>query len=180
MRTIPGADACLRVSIQGLHRFYRSRSEDVVAGWMTRQDRDLAIADNVAYTIAVLDAVMREWPTDSRVVFCGFLQGVAMAFRAAVAGARRGTARGVVAVVGVIALGGDVPPELDAASLGLIPAALVGRGARDGWYAAEIFDADVERLRGAGVHVDPVALDAGHEWTEAFSRAAGTSLAHWL
>jgi len=168
LRSIVGADAWLRVSIQGLHRFYRGRNEDVVAGWMTRQDRELAIADNVAYVIAVLDAVSREWKTDGRVAFTGFSQGVAMAFRAAAAVK--------LAVVAVVALGGDVPPELDAAALSKIPAVLIGRGARDAWYDAGMFDADVQRLGAAGVHVEAAALDAGHEWTDAFSRAAGTFL----
>ena len=49
LRTIPGADRWLVVSVQGLHRFYRGRSQDVVASWMTRQDRELMIADNIAY-----------------------------------------------------------------------------------------------------------------------------------
>jgi len=35
--------------VQGLHRFYRSRSEIVVASWMTKQDRELAIGDNIDY-----------------------------------------------------------------------------------------------------------------------------------
>ena len=152
----------------GLHRFYRGRNEDVVASWMTRQDRELAIADNVAYVVAVLDAVSREWKTDGRVAFTGFSQGVAMAFRAASA-----TKHTVAAVV---ALGGDVPPELDAAALSKIPAVLIGRGTRDEWYNTGMFDADVQRLGAAGVHVDAAALDAGHEWTDAFSRAASTFL----
>ena len=37
----------LRVSVQGLHRFY-TRQQDVVASWMTREDRELALADNIA------------------------------------------------------------------------------------------------------------------------------------
>ena len=36
-------------SIQGLHRFYQRRTNEVIASWMTRQDRELAIADNLAY-----------------------------------------------------------------------------------------------------------------------------------
>ena len=170
LRSIPGADAWLLVSIQGLHRFYRGRSEEVVAGWMTRQDRELAIADNVAYTAAVLVAVSREWKTTGRVVFSGFSQGVAMAFRTAV------TARTAGRVDGVVALGGDVPPELDASALARIPAVLIGRGTHDDWYGTETFDADVQRLGAAGVHVEAAALDAGHEWTDAFSRAAGAFL----
>jgi predicted esterase len=167
LRSIP-ADSWLRVSVQGLHRFYRGRNEDVVSSWMTRQDRELAIADNVAYVVAVLDAVSREWKTDGRVAFTGFSQGVAMAFRAAAAVKHT--------VAAVVALGGDVPPELDAAALSKIPAVLIGRGTRDEWYNTGMFDADVQRLGAAGVHVDAAALDAGHEWTDAFSRAAGAFL----
>ena len=60
MRRIPGADRWLLVSIQGLHRFYQRRANEVVASWMTRQDRELAMADNLAYVAAVIDAVDRE------------------------------------------------------------------------------------------------------------------------
>jgi predicted esterase len=168
LRSIAGADSWLRVSIQGLHRFYRGRNSDVVSSWMTRQDREQAIADNMGYIVAVLDAVSREWKTDGRVAFTGFSQGVAMAFRAAAAVKQTVTA--------VVALGGDVPPELGAAVLSKIPAVLIGRGARDTFYTTEMFDADVQRLGAAGVHVDAAALDAGHEWTDEFGRAAGTFL----
>ena len=41
------------VSVQALNRFY-SKGGDVVANWMTKQDREQAIADNVAYVAAVL------------------------------------------------------------------------------------------------------------------------------
>ena len=57
LQTIPGAGEWRLVAIQGLHRFYRGRSRDVVASWMTREDRDLAIADNDRYVAAVIDAV---------------------------------------------------------------------------------------------------------------------------
>ncbi|HXJ41778.1 MAG TPA: hypothetical protein VNH18_21050, partial [Bryobacteraceae bacterium] len=101
---IPGSEGWIRVSIQGLHRFYGRKSERVVASWMTRQDRELAMADNLAYVGRCLDAVAAEFVTLPRVVFAGFSQGVAMAFRAAVNERRR--------VAGVVAVGGDIPPEL--------------------------------------------------------------------
>src|SRR4051812_44324396 len=44
------------LSIQALNRFY-TRNEDVVANWMTRQDRDEAIADNIEYVSRVIDTV---------------------------------------------------------------------------------------------------------------------------
>jgi len=76
MRRIPGADRWLLVSIQGLHRFYQRRANEVVASWMTRQDRDLAIGDNVTYVEAVIDAVSHDHPNPPRLVLAGFSQGV--------------------------------------------------------------------------------------------------------
>src|SRR5215204_439337 len=46
---IPGADNWTLVSVQALHRFYKGRSQEVVAGWMTREDRLDAIGDNIRY-----------------------------------------------------------------------------------------------------------------------------------
>ena len=168
LRAIPGTDEWLIVSVQALHRFYRGRSEEVVAGWMTRQDRELAIADNIAYVNAVVDAVAREWPVTGTLAFAGFSQGVAMTFRAACSSMRP--------VTGLIACGGDVPPELDAGSLRRVPAALVGRGARDEWYTAEKLASDMQRLRDANVDLTDLVFDGGHEWSVPFIDAAGAFL----
>jgi predicted esterase len=168
MRRIPGADRWRLVSIQGLHRFYQRRANEVVASWMTRQDREAAIADNLAYVAAVLDAVDVECPGAPQLVFCGFSQGVAMTFRAAAATSR--------AVHGVIAVGGDVPPEIDADGLARVRQALVCRGARDEWYTDAIFDRDVHRLRGAAVTVRTLAFDGGHEWSDEVVQAASVFL----
>jgi predicted esterase len=168
LRAVPGAGSWLLVSIQGLHRFYRGRTEDVVASWMTRQDRELAIADNVAYVAAVVEAVEREFSIRETAVFAGFSQGVAMAFRAACSAPHP--------VAGVVALGGDLPPELDGARLAHVRAALVGRGLSDEWYGEPQWIADLARLRSAGVEARAAALDAGHVWTAAFSAEAGAFL----
>src|SRR5437879_1824228 len=53
LQTIPGTDEWLLVSVQALHPFY-TRNERVVASWMTRDDRELAIADNIDYVGGVL------------------------------------------------------------------------------------------------------------------------------
>ena len=168
MRRIPGADRWLLVSIQGLHRFYQRRANEVVASWMTRQDREHAIADNLAYASAVIDAVEREYPGGSRLVLTGFSQGVAMMFRAAAASSRP--------VDGVIAVGGDVPPELGPAVLARVRRALVCHGARDEWYTEAIFGRDVQRLREAGVTVRPLEFGGGHEWSDAVVQAASLFL----
>jgi predicted esterase len=166
MRAIPGADRWMLVAIQGLHRFYQRRTNEVVAGWMTRQDRELAIADNLAYVAGVMDAVARDWPGAPRVVLAGFSQGVAMVFRAAVAAARP--------VDGVVAVGGDIPPEIDAVQLARVRSALVCRGTRDEWYTAVKFDDVLRRLTEAGVAVHPLPFDGGHEWTDEVMRAASS------
>jgi predicted esterase len=168
LRRIPGSDRWLLVSIQALHRFYQRRTDEVVASWMTRQDRELAIADNLAYVTAVLDSVEREYPAAPLVVFAGFSQGVAMTFRAAAASPRQ--------VNGVIAVGGDVPPEVDHPALARVRRTLVCRGSRDEWYTHAIFERDLERLRHAGAAVQPLEFDGGHEWSDDVVQAAAMFL----
>jgi predicted esterase len=168
LEAIDPGHAWLRVAIQGLNRFYRNRRTEVIAGWMTRQDRELAIADNQSYVASVVDAVDREWPTTPPLVFTGFSQGVAMAFRAAAASPR--------AVAGVAALGGDIPPEIDGRALACIGCVLIGRGTDDRWYTAEKLEADRQRLAAAGVVTDVVEFAGGHEWSDAFSARAAAFL----
>jgi predicted esterase len=167
MRRIPGADRWRLVSIQGLHRFYLRHGNDVVASWMTRQDRELTVGDNLAYVAAVLDVVNRDYPDPPRLVFTGFSQGVAMTFRAAASSPT---------VDGVIAVGGDVPPELVPAVLGTVRRALICHGARDEWYTPGIFNRDIQRLRAANVDVHPLEFGGGHEWSDEVLQAAALFL----
>lgn len=167
LASIPGADRWMLVSIQGLNRFYRGRTEDVVASWMTRQDRELTMADNTAYVSAVVESVAKASDATA-LVFAGFSQGAAMAFRAACSSSRR--------VGGVVVLGGDVPPELDRDVLSRVSHVLLGRGERDEWYSSAKRVVDIARLQEAGVNLEAPLLDAGHAWTETFSRAAGVFL----
>ena len=81
LQTIPGIDRWAVVSIQGLHQFYRRSMNEVVASWMTRQNRELAISDNIVYVQNVVNALSQKSP--AKLVLTGFSQGVAMAFRAA-------------------------------------------------------------------------------------------------
>jgi predicted esterase len=167
LQTIPGINEWTVASIQGLHQFYRRRTNEVVANWMTRQNRELAIADNIIYVQNVVNAVLQE--STAALVATGFSQGVAMAFRAA--------ARLKQPVKGVIACGGDIPPELEPTALARISTALIIRGVRDEWYTSEKQAADEERLRVAGVAVQSVVVDAGHDWTAECSDLASQFLA---
>src|SRR5215471_667484 len=65
--TIPGARRWTIASVQALHRFYSRGDQHVIASWMTRQDRDEAIRDNVAYVDRAIDAIGATGP----IVFVG-------------------------------------------------------------------------------------------------------------
>jgi predicted esterase len=99
------------------------------------------------------------------VVLAGFSQGVAMAFRAAV--------RGRVKAAGVIAVGGDVPPELLAEASSWFPRVLLMRGVRDDWYTADKMGQDHRALRPRADSVETLEYDGGHEWTPDVARAIG-------
>jgi predicted esterase len=162
LRRIPNASGWLLVAVQALHPFY-TKNERVVASWMTRQDRELAIADNVRYVAGVVEAVSHEFGLEtSPIVFAGFSQGVAMAYRAAA----------TVPAAGVIALAGDVPPDVTEP----LPEVLIGRGSGDEWYTDGKMAADVARLKRLARNVETCVFEGGHEWTDAFAAAAGVFL----
>jgi predicted esterase len=92
------------------------------------------------------------------VVFAGFSQGVAMAYRAACRGPRRAT--------GIIAVGGDLPPELAQDPAVVFPPILLVRGASDEWYKAEKFEEDKASLTLGGADVTAVTAGCGHEWND--------------
>ena len=162
---IPDTEGWLVVAIQALHPFY-TRKERVVASWMTRDDREHAIADNVDYVGRVLDRVRQEHQTKATLVFAGFSQGGAMAYRAA-ANYRADA---------LIILAADAPPDVIARQRVTLPPVLIGRGIRDDWYTEAKELADVKALKNAGAHVDSCVFDGGHEWTDPFRAAASTVL----
>jgi predicted esterase len=166
LQKIPGADRWRLVAVQALHRFYTRSNEAVIASWMTRQDRDAAIADNIEY---MNRAVTAAGAGDARaIVYLGFSQGASMAARAATRGSRRAH--------GLILLGGDIPPDVRDDPALSIPPVLIGVGSRDSWYSGARVDADIAFLQARSVPHEVVRFDGGHEFTEEFRRAAGA----WL
>ncbi len=159
LERLPHADRWLLVGVQGLHRFYASDQRTVVASWMTSEDRELAIPDNVRYVADVVDAVRHAWPF-TRLVFAGFSQGASMAFRAAMSSGK--------ACHGVVALGGDIPPELLTETDAAWPPVIIGRGHSDRFYSAERFARDVHFLSARGALSASVAFAGGHEWSDEF------------
>ena len=175
---------------QALHRFYTRGDERVVGSWMTRQDRELAVADNIDYcdrllgsglelqhrqpavSIPMTEMESQATEAESPLVFVGFSQGAAMAYRAA--------ALGRFAARAVIALAGDIPPEVKGVEAGTLRQRLgrvvIGAGVRDTWFTPARADAEASFLAAAGVPHDIVHFDGAHEWTEEFRRAARTLL----
>jgi predicted esterase len=166
LERIPATEGWLLVAIQGLHRFYTQRGDVVVASWMTREDRELAIADNVTYVGQVVDAVRVEFPTSPTLVFFGFSQGTAMAFRSA---AHLGSSTLIVA-------GGDVPPDVSSGT-STLPPVLYGRGRHDNLYSAESHAKDIAILNRLGVPTESVIFEGRHELAPEFLAIAGRTLA---
>jgi predicted esterase len=164
--SIPDGANWTLVSVQALHSFYRGPAQQVVASWMTRQDREVAIADNIEYVNAVLDSVPHE--ASATIVYAGFSQGVAMAFRAAVRGRHR--------AAGVIAVGGDVPPELLQDVQATFPPVVLARGMCDELLTADRFRADLKALAARHGRVRAHEYDGAHEWNASVAEAAAEFL----
>jgi predicted esterase len=163
LEALPGSAAWLLVSVQGLHRFYERATQQVVAHWMTSEDRELAIADNIAYVDAVVAAVAATHPFE-RLVFVGFSQGTAMASRAA--------AHFEEGCHALVLIGGDVAPEV-LASGARLPRTILGRGTRDEYFSATRFAEDSEALEERGVLAAAIEFNGGHEFSPMFRAAAG-------
>jgi predicted esterase len=156
---------------QALHPFYR-KDGTIVAGWMTSLDRELALADNVAYAARAVGELMERLPSVRRLAMVGFSQGVAMTYRAA--------ARCGHAVDAVVALAGDVPPELRDRPWGTRPRVLIGRGSREEWYGEDKVTIDEAALDALGLAHEVCRFEGGHEWGSAFVERAREFLAEQL
>ena len=164
LRGIPGAERWTLVSVQALHRFY-NRTQEVVASWMTNQDREAAIVDNLAFVGRVI-AELRAGGHGGKLVFAGFSQGGAMAWRAAAH----------LPCDGLIVLGGDLPKDVAEIKDLALPPVLIGRGEEDPLYSAEQLAKDLAALDARGVNPEVCRFDGGHEWAPGFLEAAGRFL----
>ncbi len=167
LRRLPGASACALASVQSLHLFY-TKANAVVGSWMTRLGREQAIADNSRYVAAVIADARRHCPVVERVVYAGFSQGVAMAYRAAARAARPGDA--------VLAIGGDLPPDVADDPTAHLPPVVVARGLGDEWFTDAKLQRDLEALRARQVPVTSVVFEGGHEWPDPMFAAASELL----
>ncbi|MCH7667327.1 MAG: phospholipase [Acidobacteria bacterium] len=161
---IPGVSTWHVASLQALHPFYNSKTGEVVASWMTKLDRELAIEDNIQYVARALEQVEKRLEIEGPTVFLGFSQGTAMAYRAAGSAGH--------ACDGLIALTGDAPAEITDPSICVPSRVLIGRGTDDPWYDEAKMESDLARLQGRGIEVEVCVFEGGHEWTTEFRGAA--------
>jgi predicted esterase len=154
------------VAPEGLSRFYLERSRvgvnteaGVGATWMTREDREHEIVDQIAYLDVLLDHLLPAASTSRvRLRVLGFSQGVATVSRWLVRGQR-------VRPNEVILWAGSFPPDVD---LSVFAGKLAGAtvmfavGTRDelaSWAAADV---EVNRFNAAGIEARLVTFDGGH------------------
>jgi predicted esterase len=168
LERIPGAERWALVAIDALHAFYAGSTGEVIRGWMTRELREEAIADNCLYVADVLTAVRGELGWKVPVAFLGFSQGASMAWRAALlAGHGAGD---------VVAFAGDIPPELGDFEAPFSGRVLLVHGDGDDWYVGKR-PGDEAILARHGVKPEIAVFAGGHEWTEAAREAIGKFLA---
>jgi len=141
----------LLVAPEGLSRFYlETGSGKVGASWMTKEDRAQEIEDYLAYLDQLRTALVPAVP----LTILGFSQGVATASRWAVATAP--------APVRLVCWGGLVPEEIPAAQLRRVRLTYVV-GEREEWAPPAAVEAQAATCRAAGVAVDVIRFDGGHE-----------------
>jgi predicted esterase len=91
--------------------------------------------------------------------------------------AYRAAARCGHAVDALVALAGDVPPELRERPWGARPAVLLGRGSREEWYREEQLEGDLATLAALGLEAEACRFEGGHEWGRDFVERARAFLA---
>jgi predicted esterase len=151
----------LIVAPEGLSRFYheppsvraRTGPGTVGATWMTREDRESEIADQISYLDAVYRVVFARAPREAvRLTVLGFSQGVATV--------TRWLTRSDVRVDRLVCWAGVIPDDVLAGIRGL-PITIV-RGTRD-IYAPPERVAEVEaQLAAAKVSYRQIDFDGGH------------------
>lgn len=171
LRRIPGVERFTVASVQALHPFYK-RSGEVVRSWMTKEDRERALADNIRYVGGTIAELRRTYPLDGTLVVAGFSQGVAMAWRTAT--------RAGWPCHGLVVLAGDVPADAVDPAPRALPEILLGRGTDDSWYTEEKARADLDVLADFDARVTEHVFEGGHEWHPEFLAAAGRFLERFV
>ena len=142
---------------QAAHQFYTQREERRVGfSWLTSYQRDQSVSDFVAYMEQFYKMLQEKFEVDSKRVFIlGFSQGVSMAYRT--------WAHSSLPVQGIIACGGDLPPDIQEQLDSLRPIQiLLVHGRRDENVLPEEARQAREHLTAAGLRPELLDFDGGH------------------
>ncbi len=142
---------------QGAHQFYTHLKKGQVGfSWLTRYERDQSVVDFVGYMEQFYKLLQERFEVDSQRVFMlGFSQGVSMAYRT--------WAHSSVPVRGVVACGGDLPPDIVAQLDSLPPIQiLLVHGSRDEDVSPEKAEEAREHLTASGLQPELFDFEGGH------------------
>ncbi len=142
---------------QGAHQFYtRQKKGQVGFSWLTRYERDQSVSDFVAYMEQFYRLLQETCEVESQRVFLlGFSQGVSMAYRT--------WAHGSLPVRGVIACGGDLPPDIVEQLEGLPPIEiLLVHGRQDEEVPPEKAQEALKHFRTHGLKPELFDFEGGH------------------
>jgi len=146
----------LVVAPQGMNQFYWKNGKPGFS-WMTRYMREYTMRDNLVYMAQLYDYLLEDYGFDEKKVFMlGFSQGVAMAFRFA--------SIGHVQPRGVIACGGDLPPDVEEKLGTFTPyPTLVVHGEKDKTVTKQKGEDCITALQNHNFDVTKHFHEAGHE-----------------
>ncbi|MGR6088848.1 MAG: alpha/beta hydrolase [Arcticibacter sp.] len=141
------------VAPEGLSRFYRRGFEgDVIASWMTKEDRLSEIADQRFFLDRLYDDLIGE--SERRVFALGFSQGTATASRWMAGNPRRFS--------GLILWGGDFAPDAEEPMNGIRQVHCVA-GNQDQFIPLPLFEERCICLENKGYEAIRTVFDGGHE-----------------
>jgi len=143
---------------EGLSRYYTDREHTRVgATWMTREDREHEIADQINYLDTLAEVLRDRCPSGIPLHVLGFSQGVATACRWLCLGASRADR--------LVLWGGNMPPELDEVLIGqkFSPTHVhLVHGEKDAIVPVETLAASEARLRAANVEHTSHRFEGAH------------------
>lgn len=159
LRSFDGMEQDLMIAApEGLSRYYTNEEHTRVgATWMTREDREHEIADQITYLDRLAEALRNHCPVGIPLRVLGFSQGVATGCRWLCLGTSRAER--------LVLWGGNMPPELSQATLAerfrSTDVHLV-HGEKDPLVPLESLAASEARLRAANVPRSTHRFDGAH------------------
>jgi len=156
---------------QAPHPFYLDMESGKVGfHWLTRYERDRAVADTNAFLGALIENLRATHPFDEKQIYLlGFSQGCSMAWRFCVSG--------VCEPAGMIACGADLPPDVGEKLPGRAPfRVLLVHGREDQIISNSKMQDAESALRTLGLAPDRHEFDGGHE----IPREVAAQIAAWI